>query len=286
MSGWFYIILSSFCAVIVAHILKVSEKRQLNTLRVLAVNYLFCTLTSILLLDFTTLKSIPDISLSLVLLSLLTGVLFVVNYFTFSKSVHYNGVGITVSAMRLSLVIPVLLSVFWYGEEMHVRQWAGVALTILVLYLLLPTGKNGKSVKGGVYSLIILLFLLTGAGDSLLKVYQEEMSHLTEEPLFLTLLFSASLLSCVIFLGYRQVRGTGRIEVMTGILLGIPNLLTVHFLLQALSLLDGGIVYTSVNLLIVLGGTSLGFWWWSEKIERWQWVGILLTLIAVVLLAG
>ncbi|MDZ7680299.1 MAG: hypothetical protein U5J63_00980 [Fodinibius sp.] len=67
---------------------------------------------------------------------------------------HTNGVGITIAAMRLSLLVPVLISVFLYAEYLNILKIAGIVLVFGSLVLLIPQ-KN--SVKIGKYGRLMAI---------------------------------------------------------------------------------------------------------------------------------
>ncbi|MEX0945334.1 MAG: hypothetical protein WDZ38_06615, partial [Balneolaceae bacterium] len=61
-------------------------------------------------------------------------------------------------------------------------------------------------------------------------------------------------------------------------------LFTSIFLISALEIMNGAVVYSSVNVLTVMGGTLLGVIRWKDRFTNAQWVGIFLTLFSIVLL--
>ncbi|MEX0770320.1 MAG: hypothetical protein WD035_06280 [Balneolaceae bacterium] len=268
--------------------LKLTEFRKLNTLRVLTVNYFvaagiaFLTTTRFVN-PFTEELLIP---LPVLLLALLVGIFFITNYFIYSKSVDHNGVGISVAAMRISLLIPVLLSTLWYREYLATGKWAGVVLVFMTLYLLLPNRSKGllKSFQAG--WLLLFIFLLTGFGDASLKIYEADYSGFLSKQQFMGMVYTVSFISGISVVLIREKGTFTRQELLMGTGIGVPNLYSAVFLIDALSGISGGIVYTTTNILTVLGATLLGIWRWNDRLTRTQWAGILLTLIAILLMIG
>ncbi len=284
MDAWIYILLSSFCSILVAHLLKFTEYERLDTLRVLVVNYFAASLIALL-----TVGGVPDIDqqarlIPMMFLAVVVGIIFIANFFIFSKSTHLNGLGISVAAMRLSLIIPVLLSTFWYLEWLEFREWAGVLLVFISLFLLLP--EKGSLLKRPLQAgwLLLMIFLLTGIGDSSFKIFETEYYHLLPKEAFMGAVFLTAMVTGILVLTARNNWAFTRREVITGCLLGIPNLYSTLFLIEALALMRGGIVYTAANLLTVLGATLLGIVWWKDRLTSVQWGGIVLTLVSILLL--
>jgi drug/metabolite transporter (DMT)-like permease len=260
------------------------EFKNLNTIRVLSVNYLAATVIAFLLPG----NNISDVDLThiipVLILAAFIGVVFIINFFIYSKSVYQNGVGISVASMRLSLIIPVLLSTFWYHEYLEFREWSGIFIVFIALTMLLPDKKNIFQKRYNAGWLLILLFLFTGIGDSSLKVYESDFSELISKELFMGFIFLTAFLVGVSQITFRKNWAFSRSEIFLGLAIGLPNLYSALFLIEALTYLSGGIVYTAANILTVIGATMIGIWWWNDKMTSAQWLGIGLTIISIILL--
>lgn len=287
MTGLLFIVFSAVTSVIIAHFLKITENRSLNTVRVLTVNYFVATSAALL---YSFKSGIPELNSEVLyqpfLLSVGVGVIFIANFFIYSKSVHYNGVGISIASMRISLIIPVLLSTLWYLEILTIYQWSGILLVFVTLFLLLPN--KGEFIKTDQLLnkgwLLLLLFIGTGIGDASLKYYEMEYSRLITKDLFMGMVFMTSFWIGLIYVLWKRSWKFTKEEITVGIAIGIPNLLASIFLISALEIMDGAVVYSSVNVLTVLGGTLLGVLYWKDQFSMRQWIGIFLTLGAIILL--
>lgn len=287
MTGLIFIVLSAANSVIIAHFLKVTETQSLNTVRVLTINYFVATSAALI---YSINRDLPtseiDVLFQPFLLSVGVGIIFIANFFIYSKSVHHNGVGISIATMRISLIIPVLLSTLWYLEVLTIHQWLGILLVFVTLFLLLPSKeiyiKTDQMFNKG--WLLILLFLGTGIGDASLKYYEMEFSQIVSKELFMGTVFMTAFLIGMIYILWKKSWKFTKKEILVGIAIGIPNLLTSIFLISALEIMNGAVVYSSVNVLTVLGGTLLGVLLWKDHFSNKQWAGILLTLGAIILL--
>lgn len=285
MAGWIYIILCVISSVLIAHFFKVTEHQKLSTLRVITINYLIAFPAAFFIYEghdrhhfFTQELIFP------ILLAVLTGVIFIYNFFIYSKSVDRNGVGISIAAMRISLIVPVLLSTFWYLELLSWMQWIGLVLVFLVLYLLLPDKRSLHEETANAGWMLPVLFVLTGIGDGSLKIYEREFSGLLSKGEFMGIVFfTAFLVGISTVIIKRDWKFTKR-ECLIGACIGIPNLLAATFLIGALEQMNGAVVFSTVNVLTVLGGTLVGIIYWNDRFTKTQWIGILLTLISILLL--
>ena len=285
MTGWLFIVLSSFCSVLIAHLLKVTEFKKLGTTKVLTVNYVVASLVAFLSpvgaaeFDFSVDKAWPAL-----VLAVIVGFIFIANFFIYSKSVSKNGVGISVAVMRMSLLIPVLLSTFWYMELMSIRQWIGFVTVIVALFLLLPNKRTMLREPKSAAWLLILLFLGTGLGDGSLKVFEVDYSsYLTKEQFMGTVFLSATIVGFTAVIIDGDLKFSGQ-ELLLGILVGIPNLYSAIFLIEALEVMNGAVAYSVVNILTVLGATVLGMIRWGDIVTPAQWAGIAATLFSILLL--
>ena len=285
IQGWLFIIFSSACSVLIAHLLKVTETRMLNTMKVLTVNYVTAAAIAFLTpaggaeIDFNLTEATPGLALAI-----LVGTIFIANFFVFSKSVSKNGVGISVAAMRISLLIPVLLSVIWYLEYLENRQWVGIFTVIIALFLLLPNKRKMLRQPKSAAWLLVLLFLGTGLGDGSLKIFEMDFSeHLTKEQFMGTVFLSAMIVGFIIIF-IKDTVSFNRQEIMMGIFVGVPNLYSAIFLIEALGQLNGAIVYSTVNILTVLGATLVGMIRWGDWVTSVQWLGIAATILSIILL--
>lgn len=285
MAGWIFILLSAGCSVLIAHFLKLIEFRKLNTVRVLTVNYFIATVAAFLFPgNFAGFNIDISTAFPALLIALIVGVIFIANFFIYSKSVNYNGVGISVAAMRISLIIPVLLSTLWYLDLLTFWQWIGVITVFVALFLLLPNKRKMLREPLSAAWLLVLLFLGTGLGDGSLKIYEVEFSEMLSKQQFMGFVFLSSMSVGLFVMVIRKNWKVNGKELFLGTAIGIPNLYSAIFLIEALERLNGAIVYSSVNILIVLGATLLGLIRWNDKLSRLQWGGIILTLVAILLL--
>ena len=285
MAGWIYIVLCAISSVMIAHFFKVAESRNLSTVRVLTANYLIAFPSAFLLYGGQGRSGVLSQELLFpIILAILVGVVFIFNFFIYSKSVDLNGVGISIAAMRISLIVPVLLSTLWYLELLTFNQWVGLTLVFLVLYLLLP---NKKSLFKGSFNagwLLPLLFLFTGIGDASLKIYEAEYSQFLSKGEFMAVVFLTAFVVGTAAILIRREWQFKKIEYLLGACIGVPNMLAAIFLIEALERMNGAVVFSLVNVLTVIGGTFVGVIFWEDRFTKMQWLGIVLTVVSILML--
>lgn len=84
----------------------------------------------------------------------------------------------------------------------------------------------------------------------------------------------------------RKLRITGK-NILGGIILGIPNYFSIYFLVLALRSegFESSVVFTLNNVAIVLLSTLLGILLFKERLLPKNWLGILLAIISILLVA-
>ena len=285
MYAWLFLLLSSCCSLAIVHLLKVTEIGSYRTLNTLTVNYLVGGATALFFgWDNGELNWFGSDGTWLLLFTVFIGAIFIANFLVYSKSVHSNGMGVSVTAMRVSLMVPVLLSILIYNETVTIFKIAGLVLVILAIGLLVPKKRNVRF--GNIHAgwLLVILFLFSGLADASLKIYEEDFSLQINELWFMGGIFLSAFVMGILFCTARKgPLITGR-EFLAGTLIGIPNLYSSIFLIYALKEIDGAVAYPVVNVLNVVGGTILGRWFWKDQVSRLQWFGITVALIALLIL--
>jgi drug/metabolite transporter (DMT)-like permease len=282
--GLIYIVLSAACSLAIAHFLKYSGVHGYDVLKVLTINYLVAFGTAIGYSLFTGADPVPDFPLWFWIFAVFIGILFITNFFVFGKSVDVNGVGVSVAAMRISLLVPVLLSMIFYREEITVLKIAGIFLVFAALVVLVISRRDVHITAVGSQTLLLLLFLFSGIADGSMKIFEEEMQHAASEYQFMSVVFLSALLAGLSATAGKRQLSFSRGEIVLGILVGLPNLFTSVFLIRAFAYMDGSIAYSMVNILIVAGGALIGRFIWKDQISVLQWTGIMLAIMAIAVL--
>lgn len=226
---------------------------------------------------------LPGFPIWLWLFAGLIGFIFIANFFIFSKSTHRNGVGVSVAAMRLSMVVPILVSILIFSETMTVCRSLGIVLVLIALGLLIASRRDIKPGMVNNHWLLIGIFVFTGITDASFKVFEQRGLSDGTEAQFMSIVFFSSLVFGLI----GSARRTFEIkieEVKMGVLIGLPNLFTTIFLIKALTHADGIIVYPAVNILIIIGGALIGKFYWDDKISPMEASGMGLAILAILLL--
>jgi drug/metabolite transporter (DMT)-like permease len=260
-----YLLLAIAASTSVALMLKVNDVEGGHPIVLLAGNYLMAALIGavMLLADSSRTYSLETVALGAVL-----ALGFVFTFFIFAKAIGVAGTALATVASRLSLVIPVLLSVALYRESPTGFQIGGLVLTFVTLalfYLSLRTTK-GEHHRPVAYAYLAVLLVGIGINDFGLKLFSE-WRPATDKPLFLLCIFGFSLLySSAVMLVRRTPFHAPTFR--RGMILGVPNILCSLFLLGALSQLDAIVVYPSNNVGVIVATALAAALIWHERLNR------------------
>lgn len=217
------------------------------------------------------------------------GFLFIFVFNVMAKTSQKIGVSVASVATKMSLVIPVMFSLFLYDEKLGLLKIIGIILALVAVYFASVKERSIKLNKE-VIILPLLLFLGSGAIDTSIKYAQETQLENNELPLFSATVFASAALVGLVFILIRSSKEPLRINIkniLAGIALGVPNYFAIFFLLRSLQndALTSATIFTINNVAVVLFSTLLGILLFKEKISPKNWGGIALAVISILLVA-
>lgn len=278
-----YIFLSILCSLSIAQLLKWVELKNIDVLKVLVFNYSIAASVSF----FSTEWNLDVEASSLIapiLLATFLGLLFILNMIFYSKSIHNVGMGISIAAMRMSLLVPIAISFFVYSEFISSLKMVGIALALISLFLIVPISKISDIKKSIVLIFPFFLFLITGFADGGLKIFDEEFSSILNESQFLTIIFGAAFIIGTGLLMVKKAFSFSLKEMSIGTIVGIVNLYSTYFLLLALKELSGALVFSIINVSLIVLGTIIGIFVWKDTSSYKQRIGLGLAIFSIIIL--
>ncbi|NOX87914.1 MAG: EamA family transporter [Calditrichaeota bacterium] len=275
------LILTVICSAGVALILKWSNSRKDSVLYLLLGNYLVAAIIGFV---FCLRQSPKIFTGSTLVFGLFVGALFVFSFFAFSKAVGAIGASLATVTSRISVAIPVTLSILFYREYPNNWQTAGllfVLITIGLFYLSLKSPERSKIYRLDFFYLSAL-WAGIGVGDFSMKVFQS-WRGLSEKPFFLFVIFGSAFIYTLIIIKSRKEPYDKKAFGM-GVFLGIPNLFSLFFFLNALNELPSIVVYPVVNLGVVLLTAASSRLIWKERLNRLGKLALIVGSLAIILL--
>jgi drug/metabolite transporter (DMT)-like permease len=148
------------------------------------------------------------------------------------------------------------------------------------------TYKKGE--KWSLKTLFIPLIIFIGSGiiDTSLNILQKNLNGSSPSSVII-LVFSMALITSIVFSIATKVNLTKEYKSLShGIILGIPNYFSVHFMLLALGsgFLSSGQFYLVNNSLVMLLSFILAWLFFSEKINLYKFLGIGISIVSIYLI--
>lgn len=264
-------------------VFRVAKNYQSRLSVLITVNYLAATLLGIFLLVPHE-PIAPERIIRWMPYAVLLGVLFIVMFFFIGKSAQKAGITVTTLAAKLSLVFPVVFSLFYFNEKLSVLKILGI-ISAVVAVALTVYKKDLRRTNLQFVFLPLTIFVGTGLVDSLVKFVQATKIDNNEVSLYTTLVFFAAFLCGICFLLVSgQLKAKHHFPtLLLGTILGMVNFGSLYFLLQALNKtgMDSSLVFALNNMLIVALTTVLGTLIFKERLNKVNFAGILLALLSL-----
>lgn len=275
MNGLLLAILSS---ALISILMRLSTNKVSANISMLAVNYFTCMLLAGAYMGVGGLLP-QDSQLPKTLgMGALQGALYLLGFVLLQTNIRRNGLVMSSVFVKLGLLVPLVLSIFLYWELPSAAQWVGFVLAIGAIILM--NVQKGTAAKKD--PLLIVLLLSGGINDAMSKIFEESGAGALA-PQFLFYTFLTALILCLGWMLINKQR-LGKMELLFGFLIGIPNFYSARFLLQALETLEGVIVYPTYSVGTILIVALTGRLLFKEQLERRKWIGVAVILVALVLL--
>lgn len=285
-----YLILSILLNAYLGIAFVIFNKKNIDLYQAIVFNYWVCVITGSLVLGNFPIN-VEAIQAPWFKWSIAMGFLFITVFNLIAISSIKAGVTITQTANKLSLVIPVILSYLLYKDQMPAVKVIGIIVALIAVYFVVKKDRESDSTsKSKEFMLPVILFLGSGIIDSLTTYVQK--TFLTSNEISNTYLISGFFTAgCfgAISLAILFIQKKKKFEIknlVAGIVLGVPNYFSIYYLVKALQspLLSSSATIPINNVGVLLVVSLVGIFFFKEKLNRLNYVGIALTLLAILLI--
>jgi drug/metabolite transporter (DMT)-like permease len=221
------------------------------------------------------------------------GLGFILLFFLLGHTTQKLGVAVATVSAKLSLVIPFLFSLWLYQEEATVLKWTGICVAIISVALITGTKSTETadvSVGNAGIILPILLFLGFGLWDALVKYIEQAYLDSANQNTYLITAFGAAAIFGTVYLLFQFLNGKDRPHypsLLMGIAIGVPNYFSIWLLIRVLQQYkeSSSTVIPVNNVGVVLFSTMMATVLFKEKLSPKNKLGILMSVIAILLMA-
>ncbi len=275
-----FILLTILCSTTIALIIKHSSTKMEHPIVLLAGNYFIAgSIAAYLFLS----GSKSTYSIETLLLGWIVGLLFLLSFFVFAKAIAAAGTALATVSSRLSVVIPVILSIIFFKELPGMVQISGLLVTVITIVLFYFSLKRLDGGKLNINDFIILFLVLIGIGigDFSMKIFQQ-LRFESEKNFFLLNVFGSACVYSFTFILFRKIKVEKK-PLLRGFVLGFPNVFSSFFLISALHELPAYTVYPLVNVGIIIFTSVAAAMIWRERLNFFGKLALYSGIIAIIL---
>lgn len=259
---------------LVSIVMRLSGRYVKNNISMLACNYVMCAALALGYAGFNASAAPSTWGMGAV-----SGVFFLVSFMLLQWNVKQNGVVLSGLFMKLGVVVPVVVSMIFFGERPGIPQTLGILLSLTGIWLMNGGQEKGQRTNG---LMLVLLLVIGGACDVTAKVF-EQLGQPEQGSAFLFYTFFSALILCAALAVYKKQK-LSFADAGFGLLIGIPNYFSSRFLLLSLAEVPAVAAYPiyciGAMTLITLAGKLL----FREQLTRKQLIAAGVILAALVLL--
>ena len=255
-----YLLITILLNVIISAIFKVFPKYRIDALQAIVANYCVCVITGCIFIGYVPFTA-GNVHAPWFPWALLMGCSFISVFNLIAYSTKIDGITTTTIANKLSLVIPVILSIFLYHELAGIYKIIGILLALPAVYLTTRVKDNDNKVQNLFWP--IVLFILSGLLDALVKYVQFHF-------------LATAGLQAVYTIYCFAVAGS----------VGIPNYFSIYYLIRMLNspFLQSSAAIPAVNIGILVASSLMAIIFFKEKLNLLRFTGLILSIIAILLI--
>lgn len=279
------ITISTFSSMVI--MFKYFEKINVNNLQAISANYFTAGILSIIFLpnSFEFDKINYSNTTIFFVLAFIVGLLFVLTFNLYAHGAQKIGVTPSTIANKMSMIIPIIIGIILLNEEVTFNKILGISFAFVAIFLS-SIGDRKYSLNKNHLIIIVLLFIGQGLADGILNWAQEFILNGSNMNLFFAVTFLAAGFSGLLFLFFKLSSQKVKIEpksIIWGIVLGIPNYLTLLYFVKSLKseLFSSSEIFPIINIGVIIFCTILSIILFRERVSIYNWLGVILGVFSI-----
>lgn len=283
-----YILLSILSSTSIAVLFKIQDRIKVKLFPVIVLNYISASLLGVYLsdIDFTFTEILRS---DWILIGALIGILLILGFYLIGFSTQKVGIAVTTVSNKMSVVIPILFSMFYFNEEKDAVKYIGIILALTAILLSVFKKRKQQPDLRFIW-LPVLLFFAIGIIDTLVKLAQTKLED-EQIPVFTAVSFGLAFIAGLIGSLFNSTKLKDFFNIKTiviGLILGVVNFGSMFFLIQALdkSKLDSSVVFGINNVGIISISVLLAFFIFRERLKLINWIGIGVSIVSILILSN
>lgn len=278
-----YIFLSIICSVFVGVLFKIARKASLSKFQIIAWNYLFAIL-SLVIVYHPKIRTDLHINTLFIIGSLV--MLLPVVFIFQANAIKYSGIVKTDIAQRLSLFISICFSIFISKELFNSIKIISLLFAFTAIFLIFYRKASQEKTSNSFYLLLVL------GGFGIIDVLFKKVASIGEVSLmellllvFLGAFVVASTLSIYQIKTHKDVFSAQNI--VWGAFVGLLNFGNIAFYILAHQTFASqpSTVFVGMNMGVITLGSMIGIFYFKEKMNLINYIGIVISLLAIAMMA-
>lgn len=284
-------------------IMRAYPRYKINSFHAIVFNYYSCVLTGLILTPDIHAFTNVEWSSEGTILTLALGTMFVIAFMFIGLTAQKVSVTAASLAGNMSLVIPVLFGLFIFknnNKDFTFLNYSGLILALAALALgaiqtpnkekIIEIKDQPKSFSSILWVLPILTFFGSGTNNTLINYLSSKYYAAGQTTIFMIIACTGAVIIGSVLLIYKVLVNKEKIELRSligGLILGVPNFLSLYFLLQALSDFGNSAAYVFpiYNILSMLVASFAAWVIYKERLNNYNRLGLALAVVAIVLIS-
>ena len=284
-----FLVLAALFSVAVSLLLKWAKPRGYAPVALVSWNYVAALLLSWFILT-PDVHGLLDTQHVPWLAFVALGILLPAVFLALASSLQRAGLIRTEVAQRMSVLLSLLAAFILFNEHFNWLKGGAIAVGMLAVLGLVanssPASAKALAPLGKAGGLLLLVWVGYAGVDILLK-YVSTLGYSSATALFCSFAIALLVLLLKQLFSARAIQRAMDIKhALLGLLLGVLNFFNIWFYIRAHQQLaeHPAIVFTSMNILVVLLGVLAGLALFKEKLKPAVWFFVMLSLVAIVIL--
>ncbi|MBC3517238.1 EamA family transporter [Neobittarella massiliensis] len=232
-----------------------------------------------------TQKTVPNTLLLLTVLGAVSGICYLASLLLIRVSIAKNGLSITTIFGKFSFAFTAVFTLLLWRE--FPQGLGAVGFAIAVVGLLLMSGRRGAKEIQSV-GVLFGLALINSTIEMFSKLFVQYGIERYKDLMVFTI-FGSAAVYCTVYVALQLKKKTIRRgirlrDILAGVAVGLPNVLTTTVQMRALERLPAAVVFSSISVGVLFLTVLVGRFVFKEKITRRQALCSLLAFAGVVLI--
>lgn len=284
-----YLLLSILFNTSLFIVIKYYTKYKVDTLQAIVVNYFVASAIAFFNSGPVIVNDI--LQKPFILVTLFLGILLIAVFILLAETAQRISVSAASVANKMSVIIPVIAAIFLYQDSVNAIKICGIVLALFAVYFTSKKENTGSAIDYRLVLLPVFVFIGSGVIDALINYSQQKIIAESATPIFVSVsFFIAGFIGLIIVIIQKITLSDKSFQLKNlvgGILLGIPNYLSITCIIKALNsgIGESSVLYPINNMGIVGLSAISALFLFKEKFSKLNWLGIAISILAIALIA-